>query len=758
MERLTDLALRWPLLTIGLAIALSVTAGLRATGAESSSGAHALLGASHSEVQRLERFLARFGGGYPVVVAWSCGETGDPCRSALDAASLAMAHAVGEELLQEAHVLRVSSPAHTPILLPSSDGIRIHRLFDHGRADLPHGAIRAALSDPVWKGTLVSTDGRTGGLLVESSSTTPEDQVALVSAIERATAPYDERGFRFALSGNPFFHVASQREAMAEAALIGGATAAVIAACFLALLRSWQSVVGLMSAVGLATGFGLGTIALFGWPWDPLTSAAPTLVLVMGSADAVHYLTAYWRSRSAGVARHLALRAATHETWIPCAMTAATSMAGLVSFVGTPSIGFAHFGAVTAVGVGASLLMTFTVLPAVLICLPDSRGPALREYQRWEQIVPRLIALPVQHTRLVLFTSALLAGVGGYGLTKLNTDAHPLSYWREGHPTRAAIEFVSSRLTSIEGVEIALELPHEVEQPGAVSRLRWLEESLQGLPGVRGVRSFRTVLESAAHALGAESLDEQNAGEIVALVSLSDPTALDPWLSLDHRFVRISVSAESAGVESREKLLAGIDLLAQRLPPTWGVELTGASVLQRSIDRVVRDSALQALSGTTLVVSALVMLFLGSVKWGALAMIPNVLPIVVLFGLMGLSEIALDAGTALVAPIAIGIAVDDTIHFLHEFGAQRRQGLGPLEASRRAGVRVGRAIVTTSGTLSAGFLAMLVSRFQSMANIGLLSAAAIVAAFAAELFVLPALITLFAERAPSAASASRSSA
>jgi predicted RND superfamily exporter protein len=192
-------------------------------------------------------------------------------------------------------------------------------------------------------------------------------------------------------------------------------------------------------------------------------------------------------------------------------------------------------------------------------------------------------------------------------------------------------------------------------------------------------------------------------------------------------------------------MLESVTAVIDKLPTGWESRITGPSVLQRSIDDVVRDSALQAFSGTSLIVAALVMLFLRSVRWGALAMIPNLLPMVVLFGLMGFFEIALDAGTALVAPIAIGIAVDDTIHFLHAFTSERRRGVSSIEATRRAGRLVGRAVVTTSGTLAAGFLAMLVSRFQSMANIGLLSAAAIVAAFVAELFVLPALIALVSE-------------
>jgi hypothetical protein len=195
------------------------------------------------------------------------------------------------------------------------------------------------------------------------------------------------------------------------------------------------------------------------------------------------------------------------------------------------------------------------------------------------------------------------------------------------------------------------------------------------------------------------------------------------------------------GMIERESLLADVSRLARGLPTAWSNSITGPSALQSSIDRVVRSSALQASAGATLLVAAVVILFLGSVGWGVLAMIPNVLPMVVLFGLMGFAGISLDAGTALVGPIAIGIAVDDTIHFLHAFREERETATSPVEAARRAGARVVRAVVTTSMTLATGFLAMLVSRFESMSNMGLMSASSIAAAFFAEILVLPALIT-----------------
>lgn len=741
MSALTELSLRWPRLTLVIAALISLSGAWLASQAPSSSGAHALIGADHPAVRELEAFLEEFDGGYPVVIAWSCERATDPCASALDARSLGMAWDVGEVLVRSPLVRRISSPAHTPLLQRTEDGMVGRRLVSDGVVRVDHALASLARADSQWERTLISTDARVGAIIVESVSTRPEEQIDLIGTIEAALAPHRDRGFRFALSGNALFHYASQRDAMAETVLIGAATGTVIAFCFLLLLGSWQCVFGVLVSVGLATGCGLGVIALFGWPWDPLTSAAPTMILVMGCADAMHFLTSYWRKRASQMMRTAALIAAARETGVPCTMTTATSVAGLASFGGVASVGFAHFGAVTSVGVGASLLFTFTVLPALIAGLPDRSRFAVRESARWDGIVDRLVEFPIRNRRAVLIGSMIATLLGAAGLRTLTTDAHPLSYWKEGHPTRAAMEFVSNRLTSIEGVELRLALPSAFEEVTAYEALGRLERSLRQITGVRQVRSLNDVLNQSARALGFERVDSAAAAEILTLISLGDEASLSPWISLDHRVLRVSISADLLGVSARERLLSEIDESLDALPEGWAVVLTGPSVLQSAIDSVVRSSALQSFSVASLLVTILVMAFLRSLSAGVLAMIPNLVPMVVLFGLMGFFGIALDAGTALVAPIAIGIAVDDTIHFLHAYSAERRSGVAGIEAARRAGRHVGRAVVATSGTLALGFLAMLVSRFQSMSNIGVLSAASIVAAFAAELLVLPALIS-----------------
>jgi predicted RND superfamily exporter protein len=730
-------------MTLLVAVALAALGALSAAMAPVSAGAHAMLGSDHPAVRDLEDFSTRFAGGQPVLLAWECGQANSGCGSALDVPSLRMARAVGDRLAESSVVARVSSPAHSPLLRASQGEMQVHWFVKDGVIEAPPEAVELALGDPLWRGALISSDGQVGAIVVEAATSRTEDQEIMIELVEATIAPFAEKGFRFFFSGYPWIHVASFRGMATDGAMVGAATIAVLAGCFFLLLQSWQSVLSVIATIGLATGVGLLVFGFTSWPWDPIMSAAPTMVLVLGSADAVHFLTAYWRFRAAGRSQIEGLRAAAAETSVPCAMTSATSAAGLLSFIGTEALAIAHFGVVAATGVLGALVFTFSVLPASLLILPDSPNAPARESIRWDAIIGRLAEFPIQHRRPVLLSALIATVVGVFGVLRLNTDANALGYWKSGDPTRTGIEFVSQRLTSIEAVEVEVRLASPIDDGEAIAELSDLEAELRGLDGVREVKSVLTVLDRVADSLGLPSYSREGIGELITVVSLGDSAALDSWLSFDHKAVRVSVTAAQLGVDGRERLLSGIRSAIAEAPKEWAMLVTGPSALQQAIDRQVEAAAIQSVSASSLLVTLLVMLFLRSFRWGALAMIPNLVPMIILFGIMGIWGIALDGGSAVVAPIAIGVAVDDTIHFLHAYAKLRRGKLSSLASARGAALQVGRAMATTSGTLALGFLTMLASRFQSAANIGLLSAAAIVSAFVAELLVLPALLAQF---------------
>ena len=177
MERLTALSLRWPWLTLLISVAFAALGAWGGARAPVSAGAYAYIGADHPAVTEFESFIETFGGGYPVIVAWSCGDTADPCKSVFDENSLLMADAVGGVLAGVPNISRVSSPAQTPLLIGTAEGIVAHRFVEDGQANAPPDLVAAALSDPLWVGAIVSTDASIAALVVEMTSTNIAEQV-----------------------------------------------------------------------------------------------------------------------------------------------------------------------------------------------------------------------------------------------------------------------------------------------------------------------------------------------------------------------------------------------------------------------------------------------------------------------------------------------------------------------------------------------------------------------------------------------------
>jgi len=180
------------------------------------------------------------------------------------------------------------------------------------------------------------------------------------------------------------------------------------------------------------------------------------------------------------------------------------------------------------------------------------------------------------------------------------------------------------------------------------------------------------------------------------------------------------------------------------LPEAWSYTITGPVALASRYGAEFSRSQTNIVSASSLLVFAMIGVYLRSLPWALLAMIPNAIALVLLFGVMGHWGIRLNFGSAIVAPIAIGIAADDTIHFLTAYSRERRSGKEPIPALHGAISGVGEAVIATAIALSLGFLSMATSPMASIASLGWVSAIAIVGATLADLLVLPALIAAVA--------------
>jgi predicted RND superfamily exporter protein len=608
-----------------------------------------------------------------------------------------------------------------------------------------------ALADPLWSGTIVSTNGRVGAIVVELNSTEGAALSTTMSAVRESISPFSAHGFDFHIVGEAAVSVAAQETGRDSAARAGVFTGGILFATLLLLLRSVPAVIATLSTIGVASAWTIGLLPLLGWQQSHLTSGAATIILVIGCADCVHFVSRYLEVRQDFTDSISALAAASRYVLAPCLLTTATTIGAFISFAGGEVLALRQFGLMAAIGISWAFLLTFSLFPALLILLPP-RPRRPRYSNAWQEVLGRVARFGLRRRGLVLALSIGLAILGGLGIPNLRVEMNVAELWGPEHPVTRAIDFVSQHLQRADRLEIWLSLPTgtQIEDPETLLALADLEESLKGLQGIGRPQSLVTVLRHTHHLLSdgdAEALPESDAaiGELLFLVSSGASGVLDPWLTMDQRHTRLSFEVDDLSMEEKSRLLDQVDQRLSALPDSWTATVTGPLVLTSEFGEAFSRSQTNIVSASSLLVTAMIGIYLRSLPWALLAIIPNAVALLLMFGTMGHWGMLLNFGSAIVAPIAIGIAADDTIHFLTAYSRERRSGKHPIEALHGAISGVGEAVITTAVALSLGFLSMMTSPMATVADMGLLCAIAILGATAADLLILPALIATVAD-------------
>lgn len=754
LARLGALATRRPGRTL-LACALAASAlATQLPKLESAFGYRPLVGADHPAIRRLEGFIERFGGGFPVRVAWSC-EASEACDAALGPRSLRMSAELARALAAEPSVRTVRSPATSPILEPAPKGFAVRRLAEGGEPVAERARLaERALEDPLWRSRLVSEDGSTGVLVLQPVDSESATSVALVDALRGALERFEARGFEFHLVGHPVEFVVAGRELAASSAALTPLTAALVGLVLVALTRSGPALVAALVTVGTALVACFGLLGLLGWPQDSILQTLAPLVLVVGVCDAIHVLSAHQRRAArAGAAetRGASLRAALRSVAGPCALTSLTTAGAFLSFATSDLQTFVRFGLVASFGVLVCLLLTFTLLPALRMLLPADRRAAERASKRWEPVLDAVARTGTRRPAALLAAAALLSALCAYGWAahlSVDTDGYEM-YGEESRVVRW-IRFFERELARSDTLELELALPGAgaLARPGTLERLEALEARLAGVDGLGEPRSLLDLLAwlnralhggDPRHARPAESAAAN--AQLLELAAFREPSLVEPWASFDRRHLRVSVPASFQSHAERGRVLAEVrERSREALPASWGVAYTGQYAVGHQWVDAVQSTQLRSFAAAFAIVAAVLAAALRSLRWTAIALVPTLLPVVVLLGAMGWLGLSLDVGRSMIAAVLLGIGVDDTIHLMSRFRRELARGRAPREAIAGAVRAVGRPVVTSSVALSVGFLSLMSSSWQTVSSFGFFVGLGAMGALAASLFVLPALV------------------
>ncbi len=736
--------------TVATAVLLTVAAVFGLARLETEVGYRAYLGRDHPVVREFDAFVERFGGGLPLLAVWSC-EISSGCASALDDSALMMASEVARMLSSHDEIRRVDSPATTAILASQVIGLPVMRTLVRDGSVVPDAErLRVqAVEDPTWVGRLISEDGRAGALVLHLRDSASETAVQAYSSLRSAVRPFEAEGFEFYFVGGPVEFVVAGDDLERNSRRIMPVMIGLIAIALMVLFGAPAAAAIALVSVGVALLWTLGAMGWAGWPQNSLTQVLPPLILVVGVCDAIHLIGRYTALRADRDWRS-AIEDAAAEVGAACAMTTATTVAGFASLAISGLESIARFGVLAAVGVLASLLTTFTVLPVLVSALPE-RWFADRVGGRWSRMLASLAQLVTGRWRRGIVVAAIGCGVlGALGARDLQVDATFEDLYGETSDVVRWVRASGRYLRAPETLEISLQSPPGSEGfAGAegfalVDRiqkgLRQREALGRSLSIVDVLRRLNRLLHGDELPLEPEGDEKGRPSSVYRLLRSRDPRVTDELVDSDGFALRISTESTKPPQGELRALLSGVRSDVEReLPAGWSATITGpVAVVSRMID-AIRLTQLYSFALAAVAVMSMVAIFFRSLRFAFIAMVPTILPVLVTLGVMGWLGIALDIGSAMVASVVLGLAVDDAIHMLACYRQGRQRGEDSIAASRGVVERVGRPVMTTSIALAIGFTTLSLSSWNSIASFGVIASIAVLTALVAALVVLPAI-------------------
>src|SRR5205809_4477462 len=546
-------------------------------------------------------------------------------------------------------------------------------------------------------------------------------------------------------------------------------TPIALALMLLVLWLSFRTVRGIslpILAVAMALVWTLGVIVLAGKALTFGTSVLPPLLLVVGSSYAIHVMARYYEQVDAGAPPDEVVVRAFARVWLPLAISALTTVIGFGSLMVSRITAIWDLGLFAVIGVVCLTVTCLGFLPAALQLMPSRLrsarsgkiSPTLAENLR------RLGERVYTKRRHILWAGAALSLVALAGARRIRVDADFLYYFTPGSEVRRANEMINREIIGSNPFYIVV----EGGTPGVIRRWEVLKliKDLQGflgtLPGVTSSISIVDFLEPLEAGVNAHSDDElvvDERGNIVPTEQpkpfWEDPKSLDPLINQisapkaikiavtpDFRTASILVRTNLSGSRRVEETLDRIRLyVAEHFPAEIPVNLTGMLVLLTGTTSDIVAGQIKSLTLALGIIFLVMTAMFLSAKIGFFAILPNVVPIVIFFGVMGWLGIYLNLVTSLIAAIALGIAVDSTIHYMARFNLELRGETDQAAALVRTVRTVGVLIVYTTIALFFGFLTSGFSSFVPIQNFGILAGVTMVTSLGANLVLLPALLS-----------------
>ena len=677
--------------------------------------------------------------------------------------------AEGSIVVEVTSILNVRNTTHT------DDGIRIDKLMEPiPETDGEIAALKATvLGDPTKDippnrsmiGQVVSAEGDYSAIIVRTNFMGEEDSARVYAKISELADKYKGDGFTPHIAGLPALGAALNHLMLSDMRSMFMLSIIVLLGVLLWMFRHPMGAIAPMLVVGLSGLWAISVAATLGYPMTMLTNILPAFVICVGVADSVHLMSVYRDYRKQGVANLDAIIKAVASTGPPIVFTSLTTATGLISFKFATVAGIGQMGTTGAIAVGFACLNTLVVLPVVLSFNHKSLLGVKGEHKR--DAIDRFLLACVSFSggapkrKVMVLVAAILFGIAAGGVaSQVRVWHNPLSWVPEGEEILTAVDAADQHMGGTASVQLLIDgkkhngvhdlalmqgmakLDDHIRayvdpQTGhkivgnTISLVDIVRETYQSLNG--GDRAYYRIPEDQGKLDNSLFLFEQQAPEELGRMRVVDR-------SRTQMTVRLEWLEATAYAPLRAHIEEGIEKYIPK--DSAVVRPTGSVYLLLTTVGALLTDLIRSFAVAFGIISVLMILMLRSVKLGLIAMVPNLLPIMFILGFMGLMGIPIDMANMMIASIALGIAVDDTIHFLHQFQVHYAK-TGLVEESIRYTIgHSGRALVVTSVILAAGFFVFVGASMVSLQRFGMLIGLTVIMALLLDVIITPALVRM----------------
>ena len=752
LEKITGLVSRSTGLILLLVIVLTSLAAIRivdpATGQwllEIDPSANRLLSDDDPAVKFYDRARRTFGNDETLVIALTANDifTRDTFRR-IDR----MTRRIGD--VDSVH--HVVSPTNALDVRSTEDGLDITPFFDS--RDTTPAAIdevrNRIMENPVYAGSLVSRNGDTAALIVYFQDI-PDREFIKRGILDRVIGIVEEEkgDLDVWFTGAPYFKAAIVRALMHDLVWMPPIIILILSGVLALAFRNLLGVIVPLLTVMASVIITMGIISALGYSLSMISALVPPLLMILGLSYSVHVVSEYFQNRSGKLATSDLLTRTLRQVLLPVVLTGLTTIAGFIALMVNPIKAVQEFGILSAIGVVVITFLSVTLTPALLKFLDLGAAakskPSIYSASVFNRLVDRIALLVLKRRKFIFIVSGVMFALALFGITRIQINADFITSFPPDSEVRASFYTVNEKLGGAQPFYIVIEGNHRdsFKEPHNLQALEDLQEWLAQQPEIGGSASIADYLKLVNKALHdndpAFYVIPDNRRLITQLLFLSSNDELERIV--DSRYQTTNILVRSRVVNSLDiaALVERINARLTQLPEHLKATVTGNPVLiTESLSSIIVGQA-RSVGLALIIVYLILSLMFMSQRVGFIALIPNIIPIAIYFGSLGFFGISLNPSTSLIAPMVLGIAIDDTIHYFARFNWGVRRFADDRKATIIALKTVGRPVTYTSIGLCLGFLVLMTSELRMQVEVGIMASWALAIAWLCDFLLTPAL-------------------